>query len=80
MAYLTADLDSIIAKLEASLAKGYADVTHEGNRLVYRTTAEILKAIAYFKALYDNATDAPVSPAPKVRTFYLHGGNRGIGF
>ena len=79
MSYLTSEIDAVIAKLEAALGKGYAEVTHEGNRLVYRTTAEILKAIAYFRALYDNATDAPVNPTPKVRTFYLHGG-KGIGF
>jgi uncharacterized small protein (DUF1192 family) len=80
MAYTIAELDNTIATLEAGLAKSYAEVTHEGNRLVYTSTKEIRERIAYFKALYDNATDAPANPAPKIRTFFLHGGNRGIGF
>ncbi len=74
MAYATADLDVIIVKLEGSLAKGYAEVTHEGNRLVYRSPADILKAIAYFKSLYNDATDAPTSTTPKKRQFFMWGG------
>ncbi|HYX45905.1 MAG TPA: hypothetical protein VE820_03660 [Sphingomicrobium sp.] len=77
MPYTTAQLDSIIAKLESSLGKGYAEVTHEGKHLVYRSVTDIRTAIAYFKALYDNATDAP-APAPKVRTFLFYG-NKGFG-
>ena len=78
MAYTTAQLDGIVAQLEASLAKGFAEVTHEGNRLVYRTVDDIQKAITYFKSLYDNASDAP---APKAKTRRLLGyGGRGIGF
>lgn len=74
MAYTTSDLNAIIAKLEASLGKGYAEVTHDGQKLVYRSAADIMRAIGYFKGLLSTATDAPVKP--KVRTFLLYGGGR----
>jgi hypothetical protein len=77
--YATADLDAIIKNLEASLAKGTAEVVFEGRKLVYRSVADIRNAIAYFTALYDNATDAPPNPKPKKRIFFLFGG-KGIGF
>ncbi len=77
MAYTTAQLDTIIAQLESSLSKGYAEVTHEGKHLVYRSVSEIRTAIAYFKALYDDASDAP-APAPKIRTFFGYT-NKGFG-
>jgi hypothetical protein len=79
MAYATADLNAIIAKLEASLALGTAEVAFEGRKLVYRSVADIRNAISYFTALYDNATDAPPNAPPKTRTFFLFGG-KGIGF
>jgi len=77
--YTTAQLDTIVGKLEASLGTGYAEVTGpDGRHMTYRSVAEILKGIAYFQALYDSATDAP-TPAPvKTRTFFLFGG-KGIG-
>ena len=78
MAYTTAQLDAIITQLESSLAKGYAEVLYEGRRLVYRSVADIRTAIAYFRALYDDAPDAPIQQ-PKTRTFFLFGG-KGIGF
>ena len=78
MAYTTAQLDANIAKLESCLALGTAEITHEGRRLVYRSVADIRSAITYFKALYDNATDAPLTPAPKTRTFYGYT-NKGFG-
>jgi len=77
--YSTADLDAIIKNLESSLAKGTAEVMFEGRKLVYRSVADIRNAIAYFTALYDNATDAPVNPKPKTRMFLWFGG-KGIGF
>jgi hypothetical protein len=78
--YTTAQLDTIIGKLESALSKGYAEVTHDGQHLTYRSVAEIRTAIAYFSALYDNASDAPTGgPTKKVRTFFLFG-NKGIGF
>jgi hypothetical protein len=78
MPYLTSQLDTIIATLEAGLGKGYASVTHDGKSVTYRSMEEILKGVAYFKALYNNATDAPVPAPVKVRTFFLFGG-KGIG-
>lgn len=75
MAYATADIDGIIATLEGAAAKGYAEVTHDGHRLVYRSTADIMKAIGYFKGLYRSATDAPAQ-GPNTRTFFLYGGSR----
>jgi hypothetical protein len=74
MAYATADINAIVAKLEASLSKGFAEVTHEGQRLVYKSTGDILKAIGYFKGLYNSATDAV--PRVDTRTFFFYGGNR----
>lgn len=74
MAYTLADLDGIVTKLEASLAKGYAEVTHDGNRMVYRSPAEIMSAIGYFKGLRNSATDAPATVDS--RTFFLYGGRR----
>jgi hypothetical protein len=79
MAYTTAQLDAIVTKLEASLGTGYAEISGpDGKHLVYRSVADIRTAIAYFRALYNDASDAP-SPAPKVRTFFLFG-TKGIGF
>jgi hypothetical protein len=73
MAYTLADIDAIVTKLEASLAKGYAEVTHDGHHLVYRSTDEILRAIGYFKGLRGSATDVPAQAVDK-RTFFLFGG------
>jgi hypothetical protein len=78
MAYTTANLTTIIAQLEACLALGAAEIVFEGKKLVYRSAADILKAIAYFQALLPAATDASPNPAPKTRTFFLFGG-KGIG-
>ncbi len=73
MAYTTSQLDSIITKLETALAVGTAEVMFEGRRLVYRSVSDIRNAIAYFQALYNNATDAPVNTTPKIRTFLFNG-------
>jgi len=78
MAYSTAELDTIIRTLEQGIASGAASVSFEGRSMVYRTVDQIRSAIAYFSALYDNASDAPPQ-TPKTRTFYGYGGN-GIGF
>jgi hypothetical protein len=78
MAYATADLNTIITKLESALALGTAEVTFEGRKLVYRSVADIRSAISYFRALLPFATDAPPNLTPKTRTFFLFGGN-GIG-
>lgn len=75
MAYTTANLDAIVQQLEAGLGKSYAEVTHEGKRLVYKSTTDIMKAIGYFKSLYDKATDAPPN-ALDTRTFFFYGGRR----
>ncbi len=56
MAYTTTDLDAIVKRLEDALGSGYANVTFEGRSLVYRGTAEILKAIGYFNGLYSTAS------------------------
>jgi hypothetical protein len=77
MAYTTAQLDSIIQTLESepSMTLGVAEVTDlQGRKVVYHGVVEILKAITYFKALYDNASDATPNPAPKIRTFFAWGG------
>jgi len=79
MAYATADLNTIIQKLEASLALGTAEVTFEGRKLVYRSVADIRSAISYFQALLPVATDAPATSTPKTRMFLWWGG-KGIGF
>jgi hypothetical protein len=75
MAYTTAQLDGIVATLEAGLGKAYAEVIHEGKHLVYRNTKDIMAAIGYFKSLYEQASDAPPR-RPKPRTFLLFGGQR----
>lgn len=74
MPYSTSDLNTIITALEKGLGKSYAEVSHEGERLVYRSTAEILQALGYFKSLLGTATDAPTATTPEKRTFYLYGG------
>lgn len=78
--YTTAQLDQIIAKLQAALAGGYLEVTGpDGDRVVYRSEADIRSAIAYFSSLYKTASDAPVNPVRKIRNFFMFGG-KGIGF
>lgn len=78
--YTTAQLDAIIATLEAGLGQGFATLRKaDGSEIQYRNVADIRNAIAYFNALYNNASDAPVNPAPKVRTFLWYGG-KGFGF
>jgi hypothetical protein len=77
--YTTAQLNAIIAQLEGSLALGTAEVMFEGKKLVYRSVADIRSAISYFTALLLTASDAPVNPTPKVRTYFVFGG-KGIGF
>ena len=78
MAYTTAQIDAAIATLEASLGQGVAEVTFDGHHLKYSTAAEIRQKIAYFNSLYADATDAPLTPTPRVRTFLMYGGN-GLG-
>lgn len=78
IAYTTANLNAIIAQLEASLALGMVEIQFEGKKMIYRSSADILKGIAYFQALYNAATDAPPNPAPKVRNYFGFGG-KGIG-
>ncbi len=79
MAYTTSQLDAIIATLESALGSGTADVTFQGRRLVYRSVTDIRNAIAYFQALYNNVSAAPVTTVQKIRTFLFHGG-KGFGF
>lgn len=74
-AYTTSQLDTIIATLESGLGQGFATLRKaDGSEIEYRSVADIRNAIAYFRSLYDNATDAPISTTPKVRTFLFFGG------
>lgn len=76
--YTTAQLDGIIATLEAGLALGYVEVSHDGRRLVYRSVTDIRTAIAYFKGLYSSASDAPTPETPRTRTYFVYG-DKGFG-
>lgn len=76
--YTTAQLDSIIVALNARLAAGTASVEHDGKRITYNTPGEIRSGIAYFQAMYPNASDAPAVTAQKVRTVFAFGG-KGFG-
>lgn len=75
MAYTTSQLDAIITSLESSLGKGYAELSMDGGRLVYRNVDEILKAIAYFKNLRVQAvaTAANVTPRRQILLSSLKG-------
>jgi hypothetical protein len=76
MAYTIADIDGFIRRLETALSKGYSEVTGiDGQRLTNQSPADIMKAIGYFKGLYNSATDAPLQ-APDTRTFFFYGGRR----
>lgn len=77
--YTTAQLDTIIATLESSLALGTAEIVFEGRKLVYRSVTDLRNAIAYFNGLYPDASDAPVNATPKRRIFIFFGSN-GIGY
>lgn len=76
--YTTAQLDGIIAALNARLAAGTASVEHDGKRITYSTPSEIRSGVAYFQAMYPNATDAPATSTPKVRTVFAFG-SKGFG-
>jgi hypothetical protein len=78
MAYTTAQIDAVVATLEGSLGQGVAEVNFDGHHLKYSTAAEIRQKIAYFNSLRAEASDAPATPKPRVRTFLMYGGN-GIG-
>lgn len=68
MAYTTAQLDTIIASLEVSMAAGYAEVTFDGRRIVYKSTEQIMKALTYFKGLLNQLQTSPRSRIQRVRT------------
>jgi hypothetical protein len=75
VAYTTAQLDTIVATLEAGLGQGFATLRKsDGSEIVYRSVADIRNAITYFKSLYNDASDAPTTTAPKVRTLLFFGG------
>jgi len=76
--YTTAQLDGIISALNARLAAGTASVEHDGKRITYNTPSEIREGIAYFQAMYPNASDAPAVTSPRVRTIFAFGG-KGFG-
>ena len=65
MAQTVQQLDTIITSLESSLAKGYAELSMDGGRLVYRNVGEILKALAYFKNLRVQAVAAESGTAAR---------------
>jgi hypothetical protein len=56
MSYTTAQLDAIIATLEAAMGTGAASITFEGRRIDYKSNAEIAGAIAYFQAKRDQGS------------------------
>jgi hypothetical protein len=62
-------IENNIRTLENALSKGYAEVTDNGNRLVYRSVTEILKGIEYFKSLRGEA-----SGTKPIRQIRLYGG------
>jgi hypothetical protein len=76
--YTTAELDTIIKKLEMGLASSFAEIEFQSRRTTYRSTGAILNAIAYFKSLYSTATDAPTTSTKKVRTLLFYG-SKGFG-
>jgi hypothetical protein len=77
--YTTAQLNTIIATLEAGLGQGYATLRQaNGSEIVYRSVADIRNAIAYFNALLPSASDAPVPTVPKIRSYIFFGG-KGFG-
>ena len=78
MAYTTSQLDTIVQKLESCLSSGTAEVEFQSRRLIYRSTADIRNAIAYFKGLYSSASDAPATSTRKIRTLLFYG-SKGIG-
>ena len=55
MAFTQSDIDS----LKAALATGVSEATVEGRRVVYRSTSEILTAIARAEAEVAAAAGAP---------------------
>lgn len=79
MAYTTAQINANIAANEAALAQVFEALRRgDGSEARYRPVADIRNQIAYWQALLPSASDAPVSQAPKVRTFLFHGG-KGFG-
>jgi hypothetical protein len=76
--YTTAQIDAIVAKLESCLSSGTAEVEFQSRRIIYRSTADIRNAIAYFNGLYPTASDAPTNAPPKIRTFLFYG-SKGFG-
>jgi hypothetical protein len=76
--YTTAQIDAKISALNDRIGAGTASVEHDDKRITYNTPAEIRAGIAYFTAMYPNASDAPVVTTPKVRTVFAFGG-KGFG-
>lgn len=75
MAYTTAQITANITILEAGIAQSFATLRRaDGSTAEYRTVADIRNAIAYWRALYNDASDAPVTTAPKVRSYLFYGG------
>lgn len=75
--YTIAQLDSIIAGLEANL-QSPLEIRHGDKSETGRSEQEIRSSIAYFQAQYNNASDAPPISSPKVRTYFVHG-SKGFG-
>lgn len=59
-----ADYTTQIAALEAALAAGELTVESDGDRLTYRSTADLLAALNYFrgKAAEDTPTGSGIAP------------------
>jgi hypothetical protein len=77
VAYTTAQLDAIVAGLQTKLTVP-VETRHGDKSIRNQSEAEILASITYFQALYATATDAPVTPSLKVRTYFGYG-NKGMG-
>lgn len=77
VAYTTAQLDAIIAGLQAKLSAP-AETRHGDKMIRNQSAADIRASIVLFQAMYADATDAPATPAVPVRTFFGYG-RKGFG-
>jgi len=76
-AYTTAQLDSIILGLERKLTSAL-EVRHGDKSVVNQAASDIRSSIAYFYALYNDASDAPLANRPRIRTYFAWG-SKGFG-
>jgi hypothetical protein len=55
----TVEIDAIILKLEKALGSGAVSIQFDGRRVEYRSTKEIVDALAYFRGLKAQAATTP---------------------